>query len=240
MSKTSKHILIVGAGSGIGKSITGLLSLNYKLSLTSRKEENLKNNAENSIYILDVLQNDNIDSLIKEIPPIDGLVYCPGITNVVPAHHLKEKSLREVMQVNFEAAAYITGGLLKAKKIISDASLLYISSQAVRYPFFGSSAYSASKAALEAYVLSLSKELQSKKIRANCIAPAYVESPMLEEARKNMSDSFVENMKKMHPGAFATSQDIATLAAFLLSDNSKSINGQVIEAGSFNINIPAL
>jgi len=118
--------------------------------------------------------------------------------------------------------------------------LVFISSEAVRQPFFGSTVYTASKAALESFALSLAIELQPKKIRANCISPAYVETPMLDEARKIMSDEFIAGMKKMHPEAFSTPDRIASLAAFLLSDESASINGQILKAGRFNINIPGL
>jgi hypothetical protein len=63
---------------------------------------------------------------------------------------------------------------------------------------------------------------------------------MLDEARKNLSDIFIDNMKKMHPDAFSESENIASIIKFLLSEESKSINGQVLQAGSFNINIPSL
>ncbi len=63
---------------------------------------------------------------------------------------------------------------------------------------------------------------------------------MLEEAKKAMSERFIDDMKKMHPGAFAQTEDIANIAEFLISDNSKSITGKIIEAGEFNINIPSL
>lgn len=234
-----KHILVVGAGSGIGIAVSNLIHKEYSLSLTSRVSTKI-NEFKAEKYTVDVLKNEDIESLVNNCKNIDGLLYCPGIASVIPAHHIKEKSLREVMTVNFEAAVLLIGALLKSKKINKGASLLFISSQAVRHPFFGSAIYSASKAALESYALSLSKELQGKKIRVNCLAPAYVESPMLDKARKNLSNSFVEEMKKMHPGAFAKSDNIASIIKFLLSEESKSINGQVLQAGSFNINIPSL
>lgn len=237
-----KHILIVGAGSGIGITVSEAIKDQYHLSLTARDVSKLNslNLTDAEFFTVDVLKNEDIESLAKNCKDIDGFLYCPGLAPVIPAHHIKEKSLREVMSVNFEGAVLLIGALLKSKKINKGASLLFISSQAVRHPFFGSSIYSASKAAIEAYALSLSKELQSKKIRVNCLAPAYVESPMLDEARKNLSDSFIDNMKKMHPDAFAESENIASIIKFLLSKESKSINGQVLQAGSFNINIPSL
>lgn len=237
-----KHILIVGAGSGIGITVSEAIKDQYHLSLTARDVSKLNslNLTDAEFFTVDVLKNEDIESLAKNCKDIDGFLYCPGLAPVIPAHHIKEKSLREVMSVNFEAAVLLIGALLRSKKIKKGASLLFISSQAVRHPFFGSSIYSASKAAIEAYALSLSKELQGKKIRVNCLAPAYVESPMLDEARKNLSDIFIDNMKKMHPDAFAESENIASIIKFLLSEESKSINGQVLQAGSFNINIPAL
>jgi len=63
---------------------------------------------------------------------------------------------------------------------------------------------------------------------------------MLDQARNTMSGDFIAGMKKMHPEAFNTADHIASMAAFLLSDESAAINGQIIKAGRFNINIPGL
>jgi len=240
-----KTILITGATSGIGSRIAESLNGKCQLFLSGRNEEKLAQINKKLSNVLpyvtcDVTFETDIDKLASEAPPIDGLVYCGGIAPTVPVKYIRENDILNTFAVNFNGAVLVVAALLKQKKINPGASLVFISSEAVRHPFFGSTVYSASKAALESFALTLSNELQPKKIRANCISPAYVESPMLDQARNTMSEEFVAGMKKMHPEAFSTADRIASLAAFLLSDESSAINGQIIKAGRFNINIPGL
>lgn len=244
MKSPKKNILIIGATSGIGQASANILSLDYNLIFSAKNKETLKTlcdkiNPIQSFHV-DVSKPEDILKLAQDCENIDGLVYFPGVAQVIPAHHIKAKDLQEIMSINFEGAVLCSAALLKNKKINKDASLVFISSQAVRHPFFGSTAYSSSKAALETFSIGLSKELQGKRIRSNCIAPAYVESPMLDSAKNNISKEFVEQMQKMHPDAFTSAENIAEIIAFLLSEKSKSINGQIIQAGTFNINIPLL
>lgn len=240
-----KTILITGATSGIGSRIAKSLNGNYQLFLSGRNEEKLaqiNKNLSNALpYVTcDVTFETDVDKLASEAPQIDGLVYCGGIAPTVPVKYIRENDILKTFSVNFNGAVLVIAALLKQKKINSGASLVFISSEAVRHPFFGSTVYSASKAALESFALTLANELQPKKIRANCISPTYVESPMLDQARNTMSEEFITGMKKMHPEAFNTADRIASIAAFLLSDESAAINGQILKAGRFNINIPGL
>lgn len=244
MKSPKKNILIIGATSGIGNISAEILTVDYNLILSAKNKDALKLLCNKlkplQSFHVDVSKPEDILKLGNECKNIDGFVYFPGIAQVIPIHHLKAKDLQKIMSINFEGAVLCIAALLKKKKINKGASLVFISSQAVRYPFFGSTAYSSSKAALETFSKGLAKELQGKKIRSNCIAPAYVESPMLDSAKDNISEKFVEQMQKMHPDAFTSAKNIAEIIAFLLSEKSNSINGQVIQAGTFNINIPLL
>ncbi len=171
---------------------------------------------------------------------MDGFVYCSGIAPAIPARYIKETDIANVFDVNFIGAVKLVSELLKKKKLNSGASLVFISSEAVRQPYFGSALYSASKAALEAYSIALSKELGTKKIRVNCVSPTYVETPMLEQAANTMSEEFVIKMKKLHPEAFIHAGNVASVVSYLLSDKSVAINGQILKLGRFSINIPEL
>lgn len=240
-----RNILIVGATSGIGSAIAQTLEAENYLFLTGRNEPKLRETARqlggvNTIIPCDLTIEAHIDKLATACNTLDGLVYCGGIAPTLPAKYIRTDDIRQTMAVNFDGAVLVVAALLRMKKINSGASLVFITSEAVRFPFFGSSMYSASKAALEAYSLALATELQSKKIRSNCISPAYVETPMLQQARSSMSPEFIESMKKMHPEAFSSVDKIASLAAFLLSPQAAAINGQILKGGRFNINIPGL
>lgn len=237
--------MITGATSGIGSRIAENLNGRCQLFLSGRNEKKLAEINKKLSNVLpyvtcDVTFETDVDKLAAESPQIDGLVYCGGIAPTVPVKYIRENDILKTFAVNFNGAVLVVAALLKQKKINPGASLVFISSEAVRHPFFGSTVYSASKAALESFALTLSNELQPKKIRANCISPAYVESPMLDQARNTMSEEFITGMKKMHPEAFSTADRIAAIAAFLLSEESAAINGQIIKAGRFNINIPGL
>lgn len=248
MLNPEKHILVAGATSGIGKAIVELLCTKNALVLTSRQSEAETalnsiegfDSAKHSIFRCDVTHHDEIQQMVEDCPVLDGLVYCPGIAAAIPTKHLMPANVAPVMDVNFHGAMYMTAALLRKKKILPGSSIVFISSEAVRHPYFGSAAYSASKAALEAFALALANELQPKKIRVNVVSPAFVETPMLEQGTSNFSDTFVEAMKKMHPEAFGDASQIATIIEFLLSSASSSVNAQIIQAGRFNINIPPL
>ena len=173
-------ILIIGATSGIGSQISKELDNQYQLYLCGRNNDKLKiikkilENKHTAIQ-LDICNNNDIDNLVAEISPVDGFVYCSGIAPAIPAKYIKETDIANVFDVNFIGAVKLVSELLKKKKLNSGASLVFISSEAVRQPYFGSALYSASKAALEAYSIALSKELGTKKIRVNCASPTYVE-----------------------------------------------------------------
>lgn len=240
-----KNILVLGATSGIGSEIAGLLSHDFNLILSGRNETKLKELSsslgdKHILNICDLSVDADLDHLAVSCPLLDGIVYCSGVASAMPARYIRREDIRMAMEVNFEGAVLSVSRLLKQKKINADASIVFISSEAVRFPFFGSSVYSATKGALEAYALALATELQPKKIRVNCISPAYVETPMLDQARTTISADFVESMKKMHPEAFTTPDKIAGLVAFLLSNDAASVNGQIIKTGRFNINIPGI
>ena len=115
-----------------------------------------------------------------------------------------------------------------------------MSSLATIHPMFGGSLYIGSKLALEGFSKAIAIELSSKGIRSNCICPAYVVSPMTDKVRESFSDDFIEKFKVMHPNGFGYPDDVVNIISFLLHDGSKWLNGQNINLGSFNINVPAL
>ncbi len=217
------------------------------LILTARDAEQLKlkfaglsDKSNVEFQSLDVSSHEQIESFAAQCPAVSGLIYCPGLASAVPARHIRANHLQPLMDVNFTGAVLLTGALLRLKKISNGASLVFLSSEAVRVPYFGSALYSASKAALEAYALALANELQPKKIRVNVVSPAFVETGMMNDAARQMSADFIDQMRKMHPEAFGNASELAEIIAFLLSKRSQLINGQIIKTGRFNINIPAL
>ena len=91
--------------------------------------------------------------------------------------------------------------------------------------------YTASKAALEAYCRVLALELAPKHIRANCLCPSFVESPMVEGAGEVVSQEVMDNFRKSAPLGFGQPVDVALPAIFFLSDASRWITGTSLVLG---------
>ncbi|MFH0896197.1 MAG: SDR family oxidoreductase [Bacteroidota bacterium] len=244
---SNKTYLVTGASSGIGSQVAiDIASAGGKVILTGRSEEKLKSvfgKLQGSGHIsisCDLTDEILIKNLLDKIPAIDGFVHSAGVSPMVPVRFIKLKQSRDVFAINYEAALLLISGLLALKKINKDGSLVFISSLSTTQPLFGGALYTASKLALEGLSKTLALELQPKKIRANCICPAYVFSPMVDEANKNLSVEFMEQFQKMHPDGFGYPENVSSVILFLLSESSKWVNGRNIPLGSFNINIPAL
>ena len=121
-----KKILITGTSSGIGKA-TALLcdQLGANTIITGRNTEALldiqkitKN--DTTIFTADLSNESEIDSLVQNISNIDGFVHCAGIVKPSPIRFIKSKNINEIFSINFNAAALLSGYLLRSKKINAD------------------------------------------------------------------------------------------------------------------------
>lgn len=242
-----KTILVTGASSGIGKQCATMLAESgAKCVITGRTPEKLDdtfNQLAGSGHIkvvADLTDERGIIELINSFSDIDGMVHSAGISPMVPVRFIQPAQIKEVFALNFEAALLIVSKALAQKKINKNASLVFISSLATTNPLFGGALYCSSKMALEGLSKTLAIELSPKGIRSNCVNPAYVFSPMVDKARETMSAEFIDKFKAMHPNGFGYPADVANVILMLLANESKWINGQNINLGAFNINIPSL
>lgn len=247
MSLRDKRIMVSGASSGIGNAICHRLAEEGAFVVaTARNEERLKKliaglpGNNHSFHICDLANEMNIFDMVQSIQPLDALVHSAGIVELVPAKYISSVHLKKLMSINFESAVILVSSLWRSKKLNKHCSLVFISSQAAMKPLFGSTAYAASKAAIESFSRNLADELQVIKGRSNCIAPAYVRTPMTEGSTNPFSGEFIDRFASCHPEGVGESSQIASIVSFLLSSDSSWINGQVINAGRFSINIPGL
>ncbi len=234
-SLKNKHILIVGASSGIGLAITKQCCLlAAKLTVTTRNIDELKNklkefaNKDITYFNLDILDNDNFNHLTNNINPIDGLVYLPGIVQLYPVQFINNKHLNKVRFPIFDGAVLLISSLLRKKKVEQGASLTFVSSISSTFPYKGGAIYTSAKAALETYSKTLAIELAPKKIRSNCVKAGLVATKILEETKANTTKEVYDVHVQKYPLGLGTPQDVSNAIIFLLSDASKWITGTEI------------
>ena len=229
---SGKTILITGASSGIGKQAAISIS-NYggRLIITGRNEDRLKETfdslkpGEHLALTADLSIAEERDSIIEQTPEINGVVHCAGITGHLPAKFIRQQDLNEMFNINFNVPVLFTSQLLKNKKILQNSSIVFLSSITTKYPYYGGALYGSTKSAIESYSKVLALELASKKIRSNCLAPSFVQTPMVEDAEKTISKEVLDKFEKMMPLGFGEPEDVANAIVFFLSDASKWITG---------------
>ncbi|MBS1742549.1 MAG: SDR family oxidoreductase [Bacteroidetes bacterium] len=220
-----KTILIAGAGKGIGLSVVKKMISDHQIIAVSRTNSEALNETGAEIYYLDVLAADALQSI--QLPDaLDGLLYCPGTINLKPFGRLTSRDFINDFTINVTGAVSLIQYCLPALKRSDSASVCLFSSVAAGTGMPFHSSIAASKAAVEGLTRSLAAEFAPNKIRCNAIAPSLTDTN-LAAALLNTAEK-KEAAAKRHPlQRIGHSEDIAELAALLLSDKGSWITGQV-------------
>jgi 3-oxoacyl-[acyl-carrier protein] reductase len=218
-----KNILLIGGSYGIGLALTSLLKGENHVFVASRSKEQLL--GTNVTHIpFDALQ-DTLD--VSKLPSVlDGLVYLPGSINLRPFKGIKPETFQEDLNINFVAMVRVLQTVLPQLSASEQASIVLFSSVAaqVGMPFHTSVA--ASKGAVEGFAKALAAEY-APKMRVNVIAPSLTDTPLADKFLNN--DIKREKSAERHPlKRVGTPEDMAQMAAFLLSDKSTWMTGQVL------------
>lgn len=234
LSLQGKTILVTGASSGIGRQIA--ISCAEKgacVILTARRKEALCQTLQSmegeghKMICADLTQSADRERLADELPGLDGVVHCAGVSARIPCKMITEEHIKQVMEVNFTAPVLLQTALLQKKRIKSQASIVFLASRAASYPSVGNAIYSASKGALISYSKCLGLELASRKIRVNCISPGMVWTDLIKD------QGIEEDLRKAEMDyplkRFGTPADIAHLTLFLLSDLSSWMTGTCLD-----------
>lgn len=237
-----KRYLVVGASSGIGEAIALELStLGAEVALLARRADKLEEVRQKLApgahvwKAFDVTRLGEIvplvDHLQREGGAFDGFVYCAGSGDTGRLRDLSPERLMAAMQVNFYPFVEFVRALARAKtrnhalRVVAISSLASVSNDKYFTP------YSASKAALDAAVRCLARELAPKNITINSIRPAIV-----DVARSRHLDEFMEQgsmgeqIKKSgyQPLGLIPAREIACFAAYLLSDEARHLSGATL------------
>ncbi|MEO0144207.1 MAG: 3-oxoacyl-[acyl-carrier-protein] reductase [candidate division WOR-3 bacterium] len=234
-----KNAIITGASRGIGKAIAYKFAQNsYNLGLIARNEEALRSikqeleknyNIKVEIYCADVSDykksEEIVDDFYKKFNRIDVLVNNAGITDDKFLLRMTEQDWDNVINVNlksvFNFSKFVSKYMLKQKfgVIINISSVVGIIGNA------GQTSYSASKSAIIAFTKSLAKELGSRNIRVNAVAPGFILTDMTEKLNEDIKNYYLSQIALRR---FGSVEEVANVVYFLASDEASYITGQVI------------
>lgn len=234
-----KIAVVTGASRGIGKAIAlklASLGASVVVNYNGSEERALQVKAEieeqgtkASVYQCDVSDFEScetfIQDVIKEYGRIDILVNNVGITKDGLLMKISEEDFDKVLDTNlkgtFNTVRFVSRQMLKQKsgRIINMSSVVGVSGNA------GQANYAASKAGVIGLTKSAARELASRGITVNAIAPGFIETDMTEVLSDKVKEACVGQIPL---GKFGKPEDVANLAAFLASDEAGYITGQVI------------
>lgn len=233
-----KKIVIIGASSGIGRQTASVLaSLGAQLILVARREELLRTaiaeleGTTHDFYTADISKLDEIDLLFKSIKEkhgtIDGLVYCAGVNMTMPLLQLKPNRIKEAFDVNFFAFVETVRQVTRRGRFNEGMRIVAVSSNAAVRGDKAHTAYSASKAAMNAAVRCIAKELADKGICINAVAPAVTNTEIYKQyadSSNGISESEKALLERQYLGLIEP-KDVANSIAFLLSPAARMITG---------------
>ena len=227
---SNKH-LIFGATGAIGSSLAQQLKKSGQdAHLVARNEDELKSISDNlgfTFTVVDVLEEGFIDKVKSDTSEFDisGLAYCVGSIDLKPLKRVTESDLNQCMKLNlYSSIEAIKGFQDDLKK--NYGSIVLFSSVAAQKGFTNHTIIASAKAALEGLTVTLAAEF-APSIRVNCIAPSLTNSKISQSMLK--SEVVAEALAKAHPlKRLGEGKDSASIAKFLLSDESSWVTGQII------------
>jgi NAD(P)-dependent dehydrogenase (short-subunit alcohol dehydrogenase family) len=178
-------------------------------------------------YQCDLAEEDQVEQLCQQLrnrDPYWGFIHCAGVTYDSLAAMVDIANGKKLMQINYWSFVQLTKALIRPMARNGGGRLLAVSSVASIQGSKGNGLYSASKAALSAYVRVIASEFSKKGILANSIAPGYIKTDMLAPYANQLEDIAAG----VPLNRIGTVNDVAKLVAFLMSEDSSNINAQCI------------
>lgn len=240
MTFTGKNVLITGASKGIGKTISEVLAshglkvwINYRSNpdVADQLKAQIEKNGGNAAVIgFDATDEEAFTEGVKAIISSDGelsyLVNNAGITNDKLAMRMKKSEFDSVINANLSSAFLGCREALKAMGKKRFGSVVNIASIVGETGNAGQVNYSASKGGMIAMTKSFAQEASVRNIRYNAVTPGFIATDMTDELDEKIKEAYIN---KIPLKRFGDTKDIANAVAFLLSDESAYITGEVLK-----------
>jgi len=229
-----KNYLIVGASSGIGKSLFEKLGSSGN-QVYGTYHSTTSDSDPQKMQRLDVLSGALDLSLLPDT--LDGFIYCPGSINLKPFSRITPEEFLKDYELQVLGAIKSIQSILPRLRESVQASIVLFSTVAVQMGFGFHAQVAASKGAIEGLTRSLAAEF-APQIRVNCIAPSLTQTPLA--ARLLNTELKVKASNERHPlKRIGKPDDISNMAAFLLSEDSSWITGQImpVDGGMSSISL---
>jgi len=238
-SLNGKHIVVVGASSGLGRvTAVACADCGANVSICARREDKLKEVIEtlpgdnHGYSVVDVKNvssiNDGFDCFVSERGPINGMVYAAGISSVRPLSVIDEKNYDETMNINLKGAFFCSKAALKNTRSIRNGSSIVFLSSVSSYNTIGKGRilYTTSKAGMNGLMRALAMDVSSMKHRSNALIIGSIKTDIWdvdmvteEQSAKYLSGSLIGDGEP---------DDVANACIYLLSDAAKWVTGAAL------------
>lgn len=240
MTKDAGRIaLVTGASRGIGRAIAiELASRGYRVALNYQSAEA---SAEETLAVIraaggsamavraDVSDSTGVSELfetvIKEFGPVEVLVNNAGITRDNLLMRMKDEEWLAVLKTNLDSVYYCTKAALRSMIKGRFGRIVAISSVSSLVGNAGQTNYAAAKAGILGFIKSVAREVASRGVTANIVAPGYVNTDMTSVLSKEIREGI---LSRIPVGRYGDPKDIARAVAFLVSDDTSYITGQIL------------
>ena len=238
MSLENKVALVTGAGRGIGKGIAldlaaagaDILFTNRNQALAEATIAEVEALGRKCVWVqADISQPDQVDALIKEglekLERIDILVNNAGITRDTLVMRMSAEDWREVMSVNLDGMFYVTKAVIRGMMKQRFGRIVNITSVVGFTGNPGQVNYASAKSAVVGFTKSLAREVGSRGITCNAVAPGFIDTDMTRELNETQQKAILDQIPLGRMGDVA---EIARAVRFLVSDDASYITGTVL------------
>lgn len=227
-----RNILLTGGGGGIARAIAPLLAAEpFRLLLTTREGNALEsfckeNNIQAEVFSADLTLHEDVEALFdwaETFGGVDVLINNAGISHAAASWKLSAEEMHRLMEVNFYSAVRCTQLALQGMRLKGYGRIISVSSVVAHKPAFGTSAYTASKSALEGFMRGVALDVSTQGITANTIAYGYMNAGMLNDVPQPILDEIRKGIPQDH---FGRPEQIVAALKYLI--NSEYTTGQTL------------